>query len=319
MSKPESLPIAEELRRRGIRPSRRLGQNFMVDRNLLDFLVRTAGVGAHDVVLEVGTGAGFLTERLCVAAEWVISVEIDSGLYGLAAERLADFSNLTLIHGDALAGGRAWSPAVSLALMHAIESRPTSALKLVANLPYSVATTVLQVTLESDLPFAGAWFTCQKEVAERIMAKPGSADYGFVSVLVALTAEARVVRHLPPSVFWPRPQVDSAIVEIIPSAAKRAEIGDFDALRRFISALFTYRRKTLRAALRHLGIDRCAILRLDTQLAEMGVSTDSRISHLEASALKKVAEALTGDTGLTGGMKRDERNGPGARDPDTAC
>jgi 16S rRNA (adenine1518-N6/adenine1519-N6)-dimethyltransferase len=292
MTQPPSLPIAEELARRGIRPNRRLGQNFMIDRQMLDFLVRTAAVSDQDIVLEVGAGAGFLTERLCAAAARVISVEIDEGLFGLASERLADFTNLTLIHADALAGERKWSAPVARGIDKALAELPGRPLKLVANLPYSIATAVIQVVLESDGRFEGAWFTCQKEVADRLTAKPGGDDYGFVSVLVTLLADIRVVRKLPPSVFWPRPKVDSAIVEVMGREAKRFAIADMDALRRGLSFLFTRRRKQLKASLKGLEVSDDRARRLGEALCKLGIRDDERVFKLTPEALKEIAEAL---------------------------
>jgi len=292
MTQPLSLPIADELARRGIRPNRRLGQNFMIDRQMLDFLVRTAGVTDRDIVLEVGTGAGFLTERLCATAARVVSVEIDAGLFGLAAERLAGFGNLTLIHGDALAGERAWGEPVAQAIDRALAELPGSPLKLVANLPYSIATAVIQVVLESDSRFAGAWFTCQKEVADRLTAKPGTDDYGFVSVLADLLADVHFVRKLPPSVFWPRPKVDSAIVEVIGSEAKRSEIADMDALRRGVSFLLTRRRKQLKASLKGLEASADRARRLGEALCKLGIRDDERVFKLPPKVLKVIAEIL---------------------------
>lgn len=292
MTQPPSLPIADELARRGIRPNRRLGQNFMIDRQMLDFLVRAAEVTDRDIVLEVGTGAGFLTERLCAAAARVISVEIDSGLFDLASERLASFTNLTLIHADALAGEREWSAPVAQAIDRALAELPGRRLKLVANLPYSIATAVIQVVLESDSRFAGAWFTCQKEVADRLTAKPGSDDYGFISVLAALLADVYFVRKLPPSVFWPRPKVDSAIVEVIGNEAKRCAIADMDALRRGVSFLLTRRRKQLKASLKGLEVSDDRARRLGEALCKLGIGDDERVFKLPPEALKVIAETL---------------------------
>lgn len=287
----EDLAISAELQKRGLHLSRGLGQNFMIDRNMLDFIVRAAGVTGGDVVFEVGTGAGFLTQRLCQAARHVVSVEIDRGLHELAAERLAAFANLTLLHADALSGSD-WNGEVKAAVLAALEKSPGAALKLVANLPYSIATAVIQKVLEGDPPFAGVYFTCQKEVADRITARPGASDYGFISVLAALVGQVRVVRKLPPSVFWPRPKIESALVEIIPSAQMRAGLVDIPALETLVSRIFTLRRKTLHAAMRETGYGHDAVARAEDALEAAGFSRDERVFRLSPEAIKAVAAII---------------------------
>jgi 16S rRNA (adenine1518-N6/adenine1519-N6)-dimethyltransferase len=311
------VALAAELRRRGIRPNRRLGQNFMVDRQMLDFLVRTAGVCGDDLVLEVGTGAGFLTQRLCEYAAHVVSIEIDAGLYGLARERLAGFGNLTLIHCDALSGEHSWSPAARRALDDAIARHEGSRLKLVANLPYGIATAVVQTVLECGLPFAGAWFTCQKEVAQRLTAPPGDAEYGFVSVLVALLADIHIVRGLPASVFWPRPSVESAIVEFTIPEERRVQPKETEGLRTILSQLFTQRRRQLSAVLRSFGLDQDATSRLDDTLARFGGTREERVFRLTPPALKAIAQLLAernvGSTACRAkgaGRRREAGQGP---------
>ena len=264
----------------------------MVDRQMLDFLVRTASVSSDEVVVEVGTGAGFLTERLCRFAGWVISVEIDAGLFELACERLEEVENLTLIHGDAMAGEHCWSDPVRRAISDALAARPGGALKLVANLPYAVATSTVQAILEADPGFHGAYFTCQKEVADRLIAPPGSGDYGFISVLTALLADVRVVRKLPPSVFWPRPKVESAIVEMLTPPDKLARAGDLARLRQTLSMLFSQRRKELPAVLKGLNLDPGAILNVREALGESGIPLKTRVFRLDPEGLKLVAGAL---------------------------
>jgi len=341
MEKPSDLPLADELRRRGIRPNRKLGQNFMVDRQMLDFLVRSACLSQHDVVLEVGTGAGFLTQRLCEEAGEVISVEIDSGLFDLSRERLGGYENLVLIHADALAKDGGWNGTVKSAIKAAVThasggvgerfqtiersavpgsrpgvdmaseerpDRPDDArrvgstvdfrpLKMVANLPYSIATAVVQTALAGSLEFADLWFTCQKEVAERLSARPGSENYGFISVLVALLADIHIVRRLPATVFWPRPKVESAIVEIVPSAAKRQAAGDVEYLKVFLSRVFTQRRKRLVSVLKAMGLDERSILEAGEILDRRGAPPAERVFRITPEALARIAECFANEGG----------------------
>jgi len=326
------IALAEELRRRRIHPNPRLGQNFMVDRQMLDFLVHVADVTKSDTVLEIGTGAGFLTQRLCEAAGRVVSVEIDLRLYELSCERLATFGNLTLVRGDALAGEHSYADYVVKALqppppprrdaaiaaerprkrtaLRAANMRQTcgtpsgpcvmphggatahgSAIKVVSNLPYSIASAVVQATLESDLPFSGVWATVQKEVGERLSAAPGEREYSFVSAFVSILADIRIVRRLPASVFWPQPRVESAIVEVLLRPEKRRAAGDIEAVRRVLSKLFSFRRKELRSALKLSGLDPKAIARVEERANEIGVSGRERVFRLRPETLVEIARA----------------------------
>ncbi len=290
-----NIALAEELRRRGIRPSRKLGQNFMIDRAMLDFIVKASGVDAGDIVLEVGTGAGFLTERLCQKALWVVSVEIDRGLYELSLERLAPFPNLTLVHADALGASHRWGADVVQAVAAARERASGAALRLVANLPYSAATPIVQAVLEGEgaTEFAGALFTCQKEVAGRLLAGPGTDAFGYISVLSALLADRKLVKTLGPGVFWPKPKVDSAIVEITPSAEKRALAGDLQNLRRVVSVLLTQRRKRLITVMKAADIDDYDIIRVGERLSLMGIPLEERVFRLPVEAFRDIAGAVS--------------------------
>lgn len=292
MKQSRDEPISVELRKRGIHLSRRLGQNFMVDRNMLDFLVRQARLESDDLVLEVGAGAGFLTERLAASAGTVVAVEVDSRLCDVAAGRLGGFGNVTLIDGDALSRGRSWSQPVRRAVLDALEARPGRALKLVANLPYNIVTAVVSRVLVGDVWFDGCWFTGQREVAGRLTAKPGSRNYGYISVVTALFGDARVVRVLPPTVFWPQPKVESAIVELVPSREKAALAGDAGLLAEGVSRILRYRRRQVSGVLKALGLDQSDILKLDKLFLEMGVGRRERVFKLPPEVIREIARAV---------------------------
>lgn len=288
----DDLSIAGELRSRGIHLTKRFGQNFMVDRNMLDVVVREGGLRATDVVLEVGTGAGFLSQRLAGACSRLVTVEIDRGLYEVAAGRLAGYGNVTLLHRDALEGGHRWSRGLREALGEALEAHGGASLKLVANLPYGIATAVVRAVLEGGLEFQSCCFTCQREVAQRLAAVPGTREYGYISVVVALLAEVRIVRVLPPSVFWPRPKVDSAIVTLTPDAAKRALAGDIGRLSGGISLLFRHRRRQVTGVVRRLGLDEDDILKVRQILAERGLEPQERVFNLAPAVIREIAMAV---------------------------
>jgi 16S rRNA (adenine1518-N6/adenine1519-N6)-dimethyltransferase len=244
--------IRQLLESHSLSPRHALGQNFLIDHNLIRKLVDAAGVGAGDVVLEVGPGTGALTEELLARGCCVVAVEIDRGLAGLLGERFEAASGkshagagqgagtLTLINTDALAGKRTLAPDVA----QAIGGRP---FKLVANLPYAAATPIISTILLDHPRCAGLYVTIQKEVAERILARPGTKDYGPLSIVAQLMGEPRMIATLPLECFWPRPKVTSAMVGLV----RRESIAVDDPRRfaDFCQKLFEQRRKQLGAVL----------------------------------------------------------------------
>lgn len=248
----------------------RRGQNFLVDLNIHDAIERLAAIRPDDVVLEVGSGTGSLTARLAASAGRVVSVEIDRRLAQLARESCITASNLDLIEGDVLAGKHRLAPSVLEALGRAGAECPHGRLLLVANLPYCVATPLIANLLGAPRPFDAAVVTVQKEVADRMVARAGSHDYGSLSVWVQSQCHAAIDRILPPSVFWPRPKVDSAIVRIDLDRGRRDRIGDLAGLQGFLREVFCHRRKALRGTLVRLagGKDNPAAGRIVQRLEE---------------------------------------------------
>jgi 16S rRNA (adenine1518-N6/adenine1519-N6)-dimethyltransferase len=231
----------------------RRGQNFLVDLNLVDPAVRAAEIHPSDVVLEVGTGTGVLTERLSAAAAAVVTCEIDPRLAQLARDRLIDRDNVTLVEGDALAGKHRFAPAVLETVAAALAAAPGGRLLLVANLPYCVATPVISNLLALPRPFDAAVVTVQREMAERMTAAAGSSAYNGLSVWVGAQCRGDIVRMLPPGVFWPRPKVESAIVRLDLEPDRRAAIHDLDRFHTFVRDVFCHRRKLLRGVLARLA------------------------------------------------------------------
>ncbi len=223
--------LRQRFRQIGFRPQSRLGQNFLIDLNLLEVILRAADVQPHDVILEVGGGTGSLTARLAERAAAVVSVELDAQLAQLASDELAEMTNVTLLQQDALRNKNQMHPHVIASVRAQLAQRERATLKLVANLPYSVATPVISNLLASEIVPATMTVTIQKELADRIVAVPRTKDYSSLSVWVQSQCEAWIVRELPPSVFWPRPQVDSAIVQLVLVPEKRSRL----AIRSFFS------------------------------------------------------------------------------------
>jgi 16S rRNA (adenine1518-N6/adenine1519-N6)-dimethyltransferase len=239
---PTQTEIRALLAQAGLRPNRRLGQHFLVDGNLMRLLVAEADLAPTDTVLEVGAGVGNLTELLVEQAGWVVAVEIDPRLAGVARERLAAAHNLDLLRTDALKDKHTLSPAM-VERVRARRAALGGPLKLVANLPYAAATPLLaELLLTGPVP-ERLVFTVQKEVADRLAASPATRDYGPVGVIVQALAHVEILRLLAPTVFWPAPRVSSAMVRVVPSAQRRSRIADLSTFRAVLDGLFGHRRK----------------------------------------------------------------------------
>jgi 16S rRNA (adenine1518-N6/adenine1519-N6)-dimethyltransferase len=221
---------------RGLRPRKRFGQNFLHDKNQLRKLVAAASLAPGDVVLEVGPGTGTLTEALLEQGAEVVACEIDRDLADLLRDRLGD--RITLIEGDVLERGRRLSAKV----VGALGARP---FRLVANLPYQVASPLLAALLLEHRACIGQVVTIQAEVADRLLAAPRTKAYGPLGIIVQAFAAVERVGTVPPTCFWPAPQVTSAMVAIRPTFPDRPD--DPAAFARFVTGLFSRRRKQLRS------------------------------------------------------------------------
>jgi 16S rRNA (adenine1518-N6/adenine1519-N6)-dimethyltransferase len=250
----------------------RLGQNFLADPNLLDAIVRDAGLATDDVVLEVGAGEGVLSERLAAAAAHLHTVEIDRRLEP-ALEPIAALPGVSLHWGDAM----------KLDLTE-LEPAPTA---MVANLPYSVATPLILRTVE-ELPSLGRWTVMvQREIADRLRAAPGSRTYGSPSVVAQLACEVELVRAVDPAVFKPRPRVDSAILRL-----RRKGAGADPQTRDLVRAAFAHRRKSLPRSLEHAASGSLGPAR--EALAELGLPEDARAEALAPQQFAALSAKLRG-------------------------
>jgi 16S rRNA (adenine1518-N6/adenine1519-N6)-dimethyltransferase len=276
----------------GIRLNARHGQNFLIDLNLLRLLVERARLQATDVVLEVGTGTGALTAIVSPHVAAVVTVEIDPRLHQLAREELFGLSNVVQLEQDALKNKSNFDPRLLAALAQQLAAGPGRRLKLVANLPYSVATPVIANLLASAIVPESMTVTIQKEMADRVAAKPGTKDYSALSVWIQSQCRVEVVRILPPSVFWPRPKVTSAIVHIEIDDELRGRIPDLQFFHDFVRSLFFHRRKFLRSVLQSAlkgHYDKPAVDRL---LAETGLNPESRADHLDVPTILRLSETV---------------------------
>lgn len=284
--------LMHKLREIGVEPNSRHGQNFLIDLNLVQLIIRSADLGPRDVVLEIGTGTGSLSTLIAQQASHLVTVEVDSNLYELASEQLINYDNVTQLHCDALRNKNTFSDEVMGAVGEALRGTPDARFKLVANLPYNVATPILSNLLSCEhLPHTMV-ATIQKEVAERLVAKPCTKDYGALSVWMQCQAEIEIVRIMSPKVFWPAPKVESAIVKIVVDEQKRAAIPDLKYFQQFTRALFLHRRKFLRANVvsamkRHLNKEQ-----VDSILEEMGFAADARTEQIDIETLLEFTEKI---------------------------
>lgn len=242
--------IRAMLDERGLAPRRALGQNFLIDQNLVRKLADASGLGPGDVALEIGPGTGTLTEELLDRGVRVVAGELDRGLAALLRDRLSG-RDFTLVEGDALEGKRALHPALRDALRDATARAGRDRFVLAANLPYGAATPVMTTLLLEHPECASLHVTVQREVADRLLASPGTKDYGPLGVIAGLLGDVSRVANLPPECFWPRPDVTSAMVSIV----RRPGPAPVDApgFAAFVGRLFMQRRKQLGGVLRELA------------------------------------------------------------------
>jgi len=267
--------IRDLARRHGFRPSKALGQNFVVDPNTIRRIVRLASPQADDRVLEVGAGVGALTVALAHEAAWVTAVEIDRRLLPALQEVVGGLGNVTVVAGDAM----------SLDFGSLLGGAAT---RLVSNLPYGIATPLL-ARLLGERPEIGDFLVMvQREVGERLAAAAGSKGYGAISVLVAYHCTASVVGAVPRSVFWPQPAVDSVLVRLVrhpPSVSVSPS-----ELMRVVHAAFGQRRKTVRNALSS-GLSLAPEV-VEAALATAGLDPSARAETLGLQAFARLTEAL---------------------------
>lgn len=227
----------EVLEKYGFSFKKSLGQNFLIDTNILHNIVAEADLTKEKGAVEIGPGIGALTEQLGRAAGKVMAIEIDQRLLPILADTLSPYENIEVVHGDVLE--------LDLKALLAEKMAGVEKISVVANLPYYVTTPILMKLLEERLPLENIVVMIQKEVAERIAAKPGTKDYGSLSVAAQFYAETEVAMIVPASVFIPRPNVDSAVIRLKVRDRPPVEVDDQDMFFRVVRSSFAQRRKTL--------------------------------------------------------------------------
>lgn len=276
----------------GFNPRTDLGQNFLIDLNLVEYIVEQARLGPDDVVLEIGSGTGGMTTMMAQWAGAVVSVEVDRNMFALTTKAVEGFENVTLLHCDALKTKNQLSPQVLDTLQRELDRKPGRRLKLVSNLPFSIATPVVSNLVATELPWSLMVVTIQLELGQRMSAKPGRNHYGALSVWLQSQCRVRLLKKLRPTVFWPRPKVESAIVRLAPSAERRRTILNREFFHDLVRRLFQQRRKYMRSVLVGMYRKQLEKPKIDAVLAEMSLSEAIRAEQMEVSTLVELSNRL---------------------------
>ena len=278
----------EIIKKYGFGFQKRFGQNFLIDGNVVEKIVREAGITKDDFVLEIGPGIGTMTQILCENAREVAAVEIDKNLIPILAETLAPYDNVTVINEDILK--------VDVRKL-AEEKNGGHPIKVVANLPYYITTPIIMGLFESHVPLESITIMVQKEVAQRMQVGPGTKDYGALSLAVQFYADAQIVLKVPASCFMPRPNVDSAVIKLVRHEDAPVKVKDEQFMFRVIRAAFNQRRKTLANSLANsseLNGSGHACTREDvtTALEAMGLPVGIRGEALTLAQFGELADRL---------------------------
>ena len=215
---------------------KKFGQNFLIDSNVLESIIRGAEITKDDFVLEIGPGIGTMTQYLCEAARQVVAVEIDKMLIPILEDTLSEYDNVEVINQDVLK--------VDIKSL-AEEKNNGKPIKVVANLPYYITTPIIMGLFESGVPIDSITIMVQKEVADRMQTGPGSKDYGALSLAVQYYATAKVILNVSATCFMPRPNVDSAVIKLTRHKEPTINVADEKLMFKIIRASFNQRRKTL--------------------------------------------------------------------------
>lgn len=277
------------LNRYGFSFQKKFGQNFLIDGNVVEKIVRDAGVTKDDFVLEIGPGIGTMTQILCENAREVVAVEIDDKLIPILMEdTLSWYDNVTVIHEDILK-----LDIVKLAN----ERNGGKPIKVVANLPYYITTPIIMGLFESHVPLDSITIMVQKEVADRMQVGPGTKDYGALSLAVQYYAKPQILLNVPASCFMPRPNVDSAVIQLTRYEKPPVEVADEHLMFRLIRASFNQRRKTMTNSVGNSPELSVSKEQMAAALEKCGLSATVRGEALTLAQFAELANVLSEDTG----------------------
>jgi 16S rRNA (adenine1518-N6/adenine1519-N6)-dimethyltransferase len=273
------VSIKRELSEYALTPRKRWGQHFLVDRNILNKVVRAAELEKGDVILEIGPGMGEMTLALAHQVKKVIAVEIDRKLVRILRNKTAGFSNIVVVEGDILK--------ISFEELY---GQAHQQLKVVANLPYQISTPLLFRITESKHLFSTLTLTLQREVAERMIASPGGKDYGPLSVFTQSVSDLSIQFYIKPSAFFPPPKVESAVVHMVWKESPLVRQEEEGWFKKIVKGCFGYRRKRLVNALRHA--DLLLPEDLEKRIEKIGIDTRRRPETLTIQEFVRLANVL---------------------------
>ena len=271
--------------RHGFTLKKSLGQNFLVDGNTLDNIVSAANLNERSGVLEIGPGAGSLTQKLAKIAGKVVAVEIDQRLMPVLAETLVGFSNVAVVHGDILK--------IDLEELWRTHFADCDEVSVVANLPYYITTPIVLTLLERRLQLRQMVIMMQKEVADRIVASPGGKEYGSLSVAVQYYCEARELLRVPRTVFLPPPNVDSSVLGLFVRSQPPVEVQSESLFFELVRASFTQRRKTISNNLLQYYKNRWNRTEIDAILQSSQIAPNARAETLSMADFARLTNNLT--------------------------
>jgi 16S rRNA (adenine1518-N6/adenine1519-N6)-dimethyltransferase len=291
---------------RGFRPRKRHGQHFLTDVQAVDAIVRDAGVVASDRILEVGTGPGLLTHALAATGAEVVTFDVDPEIQAIARGLAHWPPTVSFRVGDVLADKHRIAPEVEHELC--VRARPLGRTRVVSNLPYGSGTPILLGLLAVTDPPDDLVVMLQEEVADKILARAGDAEYGAPSAIVGLSARGEVLRRFGPEVFWPRPRVRSAVIRLVPARPAPLDAAGRRAFARFATDLFTHRRKILPQSVA-FALPEVPGERIEAALAAVGVPRTARVQEVEPARLARLFEALSPAPSAPRGPRTDPRRG----------
>ncbi|MBM4350284.1 MAG: ribosomal RNA small subunit methyltransferase A [Deltaproteobacteria bacterium] len=273
------ISIRQELKEYGLYPKKKLGQHFLVDRSIIDKVIRTAEVNKEDIILEVGPGLGEMTLGLARQAKRVIAVEIDSRLAEILKKKMSAVSNVEIIQKD-----------IFKIDFDALSHHVKAPLKVVANLPYQISTPLLFRFIESKRYFSNLTLMLQREVVERMVAPPGGKEYGALSVLIQMVSHPSVQFFIKPSAFFPPPKVESAVVRIVWRDDLMMKTEDEEWFKEVVKASFSHRRKTLVNSLKYSGLPIPPLP--EKRMEATGIDPQRRSETLTVQEFIRLADAL---------------------------
>lgn len=276
------MSLKDVLGKHNFKFKKRFGQNFITDPGILNKIVSTGDISSEDIVVEIGPGAGTLTKAIAREAGQVIAIEIDKDLLPILEDNLAEYENIKIIEGDALK--------IDLDKLVEEITGQLKPYKIVANLPYYITTPLVMHFLESGFNIKRIVIMVQKEVAQRFTAEPGTKDYGSITVSLNYYTQPRIAFVVSRNVFTPKPDVDSAVVDLVVREEPLYQVNNIDILRRLIKAAFNQRRKTLGNALKTLNTEKDLILQI---LEEANIDPKRRGETLTLEEFVRIANRLS--------------------------